>query len=61
MALFTKTTIATPDELDSIMRLGEGVIVYVSPAAFTWSIVPENRKLAMSIEHRVNLNRRLGN
>ncbi len=61
MALFTKTTIATPDELDSIIRLGEGVIVYVSPAAFAWLIVPENRKLAMSIEHRVNLSRRLCN
>ncbi len=61
MALFTEMTIVTPEELDSRTRLGEGVIVYVSPAAFAWSIVPENRKLAMSIEHRMNLSRRLGN
>lgn len=34
LALLTETTIVTPEELGSRIRLGEGVIMYVSPAAF---------------------------
>ncbi len=60
-AFFTKTTMVTPEELDSKTRLGEGVRVYVSPVALAWLAIPERRMLASRTEHRANLSGCLGN
>jgi hypothetical protein len=61
MALFTETTIFTPEELDSRVRPGEGVNVYASPAASAWLTIAGSRMLASRIEHRANLIECLGN
>ncbi len=61
MALFTETTIVTPEEVDSKIRLGVGVRVYVSPAALAWLTIPGSMMLTSRIEDRANLSRCLGN
>jgi hypothetical protein len=60
-ALFTETTSVTSEEVDSKIRTGEEVRVYVSPAALAWLAIPESRMLASKIEHRASLSRCLGN
>ena len=56
MALFTDTTIVTPEEVDSKIRLGEGVRAYFSPAAVAGLAIPASSTLPSRTEHRANFN-----
>jgi hypothetical protein len=60
MALLTKTVIVTPEEVDSKIRLGEEIMLYISTAR-AWLETPENVIPTISIKNGVNLSRRLCN